>query len=115
MSHAFPLACRLTEKGCFSKVFEQPLFTRRTHNFTIFAARSGVGQARLGIVVAKRNVKLAVNRNKLKRQIRESFRLQQHTLSGLDVVVVVKRDFMLSQAPVPKFFKEVSEKLAQLS
>lgn len=78
----------------------------------MFAARSGTGRARLGIVVAKRNVKLAVDRNKLKRQIRESFRQQQLTLAGLDVVVVVKRDFMQTPGPVPRFFNGVGEKLA---
>lgn len=52
--------------------------------------------ARLGIVVAKRNVKLAVDRNKLKRFVRESFRQQQQQLSGLDIVVIIKKDFALS-------------------
>lgn len=61
----------------------------------MFATTATEPQPRLGIVVAKRNVKLAVKRNKLKRMIRESFRLQQQLLMGLDVVVVVKQEFML--------------------
>lgn len=44
-------------------------------------------------MVAKRYVRLAVERNKLKRAIRESFRHQQLQLAGLDVVVVVKKNF----------------------
>lgn len=57
-------------------------------------------QARLGIVVAKRNVKLAVERNKLKRLVRESFRMQQQNLNGLDVVVVIKKNFLHDLKPV---------------
>lgn len=57
------------------------------------AIKTDQEQARLGIVVAKRYVKLAVARNKLKRLIRESFRQQQQVLSGLDVVVIVKKNF----------------------
>lgn len=44
-------------------------------------------------MVAKRNIRLAVNRNRIKRLIRETFRQQQRKLGGLDFVVVVRRDF----------------------
>ncbi len=43
---------------------------------------------RLGMVVSKRNTALAINRNKLKRLIRESFRKQ--VLPPLDVVVLTR-------------------------
>jgi len=42
---------------------------------------------RLGIVVGKRAVRRAVDRNRLKRAIRESFRHEQHRLPSLDIVV----------------------------
>jgi len=45
---------------------------------------------RLGIVVSKRNCALAVNRNRIKRIIREQFRLKQHALHGIDLVVLLK-------------------------
>ena len=71
-------------------------------------------QARLGVVVAKRNVKLAVARNRLKRTVRESFRLQQSCLTGLDIVVVVKKDFALNPQKdainLPGIFKMVGDK-----
>lgn len=69
--------------------------------------------ARLGIVVAKKNVKLAVARNRLKRIVRESFRLQQQSLHGLDIVVVIKKNFI--QEPnaaniLPELFARVGDK-----
>lgn len=44
--------------------------------------------ARLGLAVSKRKARLAVQRNRLKRLIRESFRVNQQRLSGLDIVVI---------------------------
>ncbi len=48
-----------------------------------------MAHARLGMVVAKKNVRLATARNRIKRVIRESFRQQQVQLDTMDVVVVV--------------------------
>jgi ribonuclease P protein component len=79
--------------------------------FSVFATQGECPQARLGIVVAKRNVKSAVARNKVKRLIRESFRKQQEQLSGLDVVVVVKKDFVLfGGEKTPGFFGGVGDR-----
>lgn len=79
----------------------------------MFAGTSTQPLARLGIVVAKRNVKLAVARNRIKRLVRETFRQQQQRLDGLDIVVVVKKNFILDQnnaGQLPKIFKTVGDK-----
>ena len=47
-------------------------------------------QARLGLAVAKKHVRRAVDRNRIKRLLRESFRHHQQQLKGLDLVVLVK-------------------------
>jgi ribonuclease P protein component len=44
--------------------------------------------ARLGLTVSRKVSAKAVVRNRIKRSIRESFRLTQGTLVGLDLVVV---------------------------
>lgn len=46
--------------------------------------------ARLGLVVAKKHLKRAVDRNRFKRLVRESFRAHQQQLEGLDVVVLAR-------------------------
>lgn len=46
--------------------------------------------ARLGLVIAKKHVRLAVQRNRIKRQLRESFRSHQHALIGLDIVALAR-------------------------
>ena len=42
-------------------------------------------------MIGKKNVKLAVQRNRLKRLIRESFRHNQETLAGWDIVVIARK------------------------
>jgi ribonuclease P protein component len=46
--------------------------------------------ARLGLAIAKKQLRLAVSRNRIKRLIRESFRFNQDLLSGLDIVVLTR-------------------------
>ena len=46
---------------------------------------------RLGIAVPKRHIKTAVQRNRIKRLIRESFQVNQGRLSNKDVVILVRR------------------------
>jgi ribonuclease P protein component len=54
------------------------------------AKNNGLNLARLGLVVPKKHIYGAVERNRLKRIIRESFRLKQEKLKGNDMVVVVR-------------------------
>ncbi len=44
-------------------------------------------EARLGVVVAKKLLKRAVDRNRVKRVVREQFRLHRGNLPGVDMVV----------------------------
>ena len=55
----------------------------------LYRASSGK-PARLGLAVAKKHVRRAVARNRIKRLIRESFRRHRDLLEGLDIVVLVR-------------------------
>ncbi len=50
-----------------------------------------VGTARLGIAVSRRVSPLAVERNRLKRHVRESFRRHRSCLHAVDVLVIAYR------------------------
>ena len=56
----------------------------------MLARTNGLDRARLGLAIAKRNVRLAVDRNRIKRLVRESFRARRQELAGLDLVVMAK-------------------------
>lgn len=49
-----------------------------------------IAGSRLGLAISKKNAKRAVDRNRIKRIIRESFRLNRHTLPMIDLVVMAK-------------------------
>jgi ribonuclease P protein component len=90
MSFAYPRRLRLLKPQEFRAVFQQ---AKRLHNHGISLLRvpNNVGLPRLGLVLAKREVGKAVNRNRFKRLIRESFRLHQHQLADYDMIVMLKR------------------------
>ena len=56
--------------------------------FTVLYKENGEHEARLGLAISKKNCRLAVGRNRLKRVVRESFRHHCEDLKGLDVVVL---------------------------
>jgi len=80
-------ALRLTERRHFDRVFKQAI-VRRTHPpLRLMALPNARTTPRLGIVVSKRAMRRAVDRNRLKRAIRESFRNEQHQLPPMDIIV----------------------------
>jgi ribonuclease P protein component len=57
--------------------------------------------ARLGLTVSKKHVRKSVNRNRIKRMARESFRHRQSELFGLDVLVITYKGLeMLSNKQI---------------
>ncbi len=87
--NAFGWDSKLRKTDEFSSVFRFKHVRRGTH-LDIFFRHNGLGLSRLGLVVAKRLLSRAVDRNRTKRVLREVFRLTQHELDGLDVVVRLK-------------------------
>lgn len=82
----FPRRARLLKAEEFRAVFKQ----RRWAGTGALRARlrpNGRTHARLGLAIGRKALRRAVDRNRVRRQVRESFRLNQRRLSGLDIVV----------------------------
>ena len=45
----------------------------------------------MGVIVGKRNAQLAASRNRIKRVIRDSFRMNQYHLAGFDIIVIARK------------------------
>jgi ribonuclease P protein component len=103
VTYKFNRESRLLTPGHFQAVFSKPIrfgsrhftllvtqkVTQSTSNPSI-ELKDSSSNNRLGLAIAKKRVKLAVQRNRIKRQVRESFRLNQHNLPAIDIVVMVK-------------------------
>ena len=61
--------------------------------FKVFFVRNSKRNARLGIIVGKKTLPGAVDRNRAKRIIREVFRRHKVKLCKLDMVVMVRRAY----------------------
>lgn len=85
----FPRAARLTRPSEYKKVFAQG----RRHSagcFVFLVTPNTLGTARLGLVVPARQLPRALDRNRVKRTVRESFRALRSTLPPLDIVVMLR-------------------------
>lgn len=85
----FSRSRRLLAAADFRRVFDRALKSSDRY-LTLLAQTNGETFARLGLAISKRNVRKAVDRNRIKRLIRESFRLRQSELGSLDYVVLAK-------------------------
>ena len=113
VSYKFDRESRLLTPSHFQQVFSKPLRFGSSH-ITVLITPNLTEQNRLGLAIAKKRVKLAVQRNRIKRQIRESFRLNQHNLPHIDIVVMVKSGTdKLDNTEINKQLEKIWRKIIQ--
>lgn len=87
-SFAFPRTARLTCKGDFDFVFAKASRVADRYFTVLSRHQPQVDDARVGLVVSKKAAKRAVDRNRLKRLVRESFRQHRSSIGVRDFVVL---------------------------
>ncbi len=90
MELSFTRESRLLAAAEYSHVFSNGCCKAGDNAFLILAAYNGLERGRLGLVIAKKQLKLAVARNRVKRISRELFRHKQQQLIGVDLVVLCR-------------------------
>jgi len=60
--------------------------------FTLLARENGLAHARLGLAISRKAAPRAVDRNRLKRIVRETFRVRLAELPPMDIVVTARAD-----------------------
>lgn len=115
----FPAYKRLRRKSEFDAAYARG---RRFGNgfFAVTASSNDKYGARLGMAVAVRTAGDAVERNRIRRIIRESFRLHQHTLPAVDLVVSARPSARAApgtelHASLADLWKKVIERCASSS
>ncbi|MEE4249492.1 MAG: ribonuclease P protein component [Alcanivoracaceae bacterium] len=89
-SRQFPRSHRLLSPSEFKPLFDHPQWRASSQHFLLLVTENRLAAPRLGIVIGKRRVKRAVDRNLLRRLMRESFRHLGPELAGLDIVILVR-------------------------
>lgn len=90
MSERFNKAERLLNKADYGHTFK---IGSKIHGklFMVVTSKNTHVNARLGIAVSRKVSLRAVVRNRIKRQIRESFRLNKNVIQGRDCIVIAKK------------------------
>jgi ribonuclease P protein component len=78
---------RLRTAADYDAVFSKPLRNRDRY-FLLLTRENTQTHSRLGLIVSKKRIRKAVSRNRVKRIIRDSFRLHQHQLPAVDVILL---------------------------
>ena len=82
----FGRAVRLLKPAEFERVFAENE-RARTDTLLVMVRPNAFGRARLGMIIAKRLLPRAVDRNRIKRCVRETFRVQRMDLPACDFVI----------------------------
>ncbi|MCH8029428.1 MAG: ribonuclease P protein component [Candidatus Dadabacteria bacterium] len=88
---SFPRKFRLRKSSEFETVLRKGRRLNSSH-YVIYCHRNSFGYPRLGTIVSAKRCGGAVKRNRIKRVLREVFRLNKHIFDSYDVVVLAKGD-----------------------
>ena len=109
-SYTFPKSHRIRSRSDFSAVFEDRVKAARGP-LIAYARPNDLPHPRLGISIS-RAVGVAPRRNRIKRLLREAFRLHQHDWpKGYDIVLVVRPHEPLLLADYQKLLTSLMVKL----
>lgn len=88
----FPREVRLLTSADFSRVMSGAQYKIGHTGFLLLASPASGTNARLGFIIARKHVKHAVDRNRIKRCLRETFRKTHQSFPALDIVFLARHD-----------------------
>ena len=99
MSHPFDASMRLKQKAEFDYVF-QAKKRISSKNFLVYYRLSlhATEAPRIGVVVSRKKARRAVVRNRIRRIVKESFRLGRDQLPPFDFIVIPKDGILTATA-----------------
>lgn len=87
----FPRSSRLLTAADFRTVFDK-VDVKSPAEFSLLLARSSTtDHARIGFIISKKNIKNAVQRNRIKRHTREYVRLNFSALPPVDIIFMARK------------------------
>ena len=111
---SFGKAKRLLTAKDYSRVFDGSEVRASHKNLLLLAKENNGPGHRLGLVIAKKNVRLAVQRNRIKRLAREFFRQLPGSDTSIDVVLLTRRGIdQLDNAELSTILQQQWQKLVR--
>ena len=98
----------------FNEAFTKPDRKASTKHFMLLLKENDLGYARIGVAVRKKDIKLAVQRNRIRRKIKGSFRANILKLTAADYVVFVKKNITDDSAVITKELEDLWQKTEKL-
>ncbi|VFP87299.1 ribonuclease P protein component [Candidatus Erwinia haradaeae] len=89
MRFRFSRDLRLLTARHFNFVFEHPKRIS-TRYITILSRFNELAHPRIGLTISKKHIKHSYERNRIKRLMRDSFRIHQYHLLEMDFIVIAK-------------------------
>ena len=86
----------------FSEIFSSPDKKISTSGLLVLSKENGLEHSRIGVSIRKKDIRLAVNRNRIKRIIKGSFRSKLLELQKKDYVVLVKKNLSNEEKKLSK-------------
>jgi ribonuclease P protein component len=103
---AFGKNRRLLKSSDYTEVFDNNSVRVAHPNLLLLSQPNGTETSRLGLVIGKKNVPTAVARNKIKRVVRETFRLTELPVA-VDLVFLARKDLgKLSSAELAALIRQ---------
>lgn len=113
MSLTWPRSRRLTRRSEYTACYDGGV-RHHTRYFVLFVrADAASTQGRLGLAVSKKCGN-AVARNRIKRVLRDFFRLRQHEMPPMDIVVTPKRHLRADKLDLALVERELAPLLARI-
>ena len=114
MSLTWPRSRRLTRRSEYTACYDGGI-RHHTRYFVLFVRKDGEStMGRIGLAVSKKCGN-AVARNRIKRVLRSFFRLHQHKMPPMDIVVTPKKHLRADKFSLSLAEEELLPLLAELS
>lgn len=82
-----------------------------SENLSVYVARNNHCENKLGIAISKKVAK-SVKRNRIKRLIREAYRLNEKNMQkGYNIVIIVKKNIIIDDIEFHTIFNELKKSL----
>jgi len=115
-NYRFTRQQRLLNADDFQRVFDNTQIKASTRELLILGAANDLGRSRIGFIIAKKNIRTAVHRNRIKRLIREHFRVHCDEIVAADLIIMARKGFdKRSNSEINSAFCDLWDKLVSRS